>query len=109
LDDSLFHQLQRHAASGDEVLLRPEHLRAVADELTAGRALRAREQQLIAALKTVEYGVTGITSTAPACPACRSACGMGHDATCPVGAALRATAIKSGGHSSDARAISIET
>jgi hypothetical protein len=82
LDDSLYHDLQRRAKSGDEMLLASEELRAVAHELSVSRDLRGREQQLIAALKAVEYGVVGISATAPTCPAYRAACGMGHYATC---------------------------
>ena len=99
LDDALYEDLQRHAEAGDELLLHSEPLRAVARELSAGRELRVREQQLVAALKSVEYGAVGRTSTAPACPACRSAFGMGHFADCLVGTALKASATSAGGES----------
>lgn len=90
LDDALYHDLQCRTEAGGDMLLDPAQLLAVTQALSEARALRDRERQLIAALKAVEFGAVGIKSTAPACPVCRSACGMGHLAACPVGAALQA-------------------
>ena len=90
IDPLLYDTLQRRATAGDPLTVSGEQVKALADEMAAARAARAREQQLVAALKMVEFGMVSLEATAPACPVCRSARGMGHLRSCPVGSALSA-------------------
>jgi hypothetical protein len=94
IDTMLYETLRRQATAGAAVTVTPQQAQAILDEVEASRAARSRERALVAALKLVEFGLVSMESTAPACPACRSARGMGHTRSCPVGSALAGEAVR---------------
>jgi hypothetical protein len=88
VDNGLYDVLQRKAAVGVGASFSPTDVVELARELAAYRALQAREDELVAALSAVQFVAVGRTATAPACPLCGAAAGVGHQAACRVGTAL---------------------